>query len=245
MNGKPSSNVYKNQLIKTYKAYCKVNDKECKIRNYTVESKPPIIPSETNLRAVISAANFRYSVIYNILLDSGAEGKELEWATREDIDADQGIIRFKGCKMHNSRNIELLESNKSLLREYLRRYPQEHPFPKSNNYGDNWNRVKKSVAKKLNNAEILKTDVRHLRHFSSSHFYDETKDIIATKDRLGHKKIETTMRYVRSLCANQDGQWISVAVKNDDIEQALKLTTEGFTVNAEMTGYKIFRKRKR
>ena len=68
--------------------------------------------------------------------------------------------------------------------------------------------------------------------------------IIETKNRLGHKKIETTMRYVQMLCASTESQYTSVAVRNEDIETALRLTDEGYTVNAEMTGYKIFKKRK-
>ena len=245
IDGKDASNNYKNALLKAYYQYTKTNSINWKPKFYRVLRVDPILPTQKSIDLIINNSNLKYQTIFTILDDTGAEGKELETVNaKKQIDIQQGIISFKGCKMHNPRSIKLKQKTTHLLRQYLAKYTDEYPFPPSRYYGENWLRTKKKLAKRLNMPELLRTDVRHLRHFSGSKFYQEAKDLIATSKRLGHKKWETTKLYVQLLVTEGEEQYISVAVKENDIETAIKLTNEGYTVNAEMTGYKIFKKRK-
>lgn len=75
--------------------------------------------------------------------------------------------------------------------------------------------------------------------------YHKTKDIIHVKTILGHKSIETTMKYINieaMIHINTGDEWASRVATNIDQDQAL--IDNGFEYVTEREGMKVFRKRK-
>jgi hypothetical protein len=60
--------------------------------------------------------------------------------------------------------------------------------------------------------------------------------------RLGHKKIETTMLYTQLLALEEDDEYTTAVAKT--LKEATDLLEHGFQYITDMDGYKIFRKRK-
>jgi len=72
--------------------------------------------------------------------------------------------------------------------------------------------------------------------------YSRTRDILLVMQRLGHKKIETTMFYTQLLAFNDEEEYTCKTATN--IKEATQLIENGFEYITEMDGMKIFRKRK-
>jgi len=93
---------------------------------YKVEEKIPLIPTTENVELVINNASQKYATIFTILAETGAEGKELEKTSRNQIDAEQGIIYITGCKGHSSGSYKLKAKTAEMLRIYLHKRPEKY-----------------------------------------------------------------------------------------------------------------------
>ncbi len=72
--------------------------------------------------------------------------------------------------------------------------------------------------------------------------YRKTRDILYTKQRMGHRKIETTLIYTQLLQFDKDDNYTCKVAQN--VEQATDLIENGFEYVTEIDGLKLFRKRK-
>jgi integrase len=241
-NGKETANSYKNNLIKAYAYFTVINNIQWKRPYFHYERVIPRIPTTESIKKIISASTRKYATIFTILAETGFEGKELERIPRSQINEEQGIINAQGCKHHNSRPIKLIQQTADMLRWYLQKYKDEYPFPRSDNYSRIWQRTRNKLAEKLNEPELKKIKLRHLRHYQATLFYDKTKDIIATKQRLGHKKIETTMLYTQLITFTENEEYNCKTATN--IKEATELIEHGFQYITDIDGTKLFRKRK-
>jgi integrase len=88
---------------------------------------------------------------------------------------------------------------------------------------------------------LLQIRLYDLRHFYATMTYHKTKDILYTKQQMGHKKIETTLLYTQLVNFEND-EFHSAVAKT--IEEARKLIESGFEYVTELDGIKLFRKRK-
>lgn len=75
--------------------------------------------------------------------------------------------------------------------------------------------------------------------------YHETKNLLHVKRVLGHKCVQNTVVYIhleKSIFDQADDSFISMAV--DDLEEVCRLIDVGFEYVCDMSGKKLFRKRK-
>ena len=107
-NGEKTANSYRNNLLKGYAYFASVNGIQWERPYFHYERKIPRIPTTEAVTKIISASTRKYATIFTLLTETGFEGKELERTSRDDIDAEQGIINVQGCKAHNSRPIKLI-----------------------------------------------------------------------------------------------------------------------------------------
>jgi site-specific recombinase XerD len=147
---------YENQGIQWKKPY------------YKVDEKIPIIPTTKNVELIINNASQKYATIFTILAEIGAEGKELENTSQDQIDTEQGIINITGCKGHGSGNYKLKNKTAEMLRIYLHKNSEKYPFPKSNIMGQVWRDIRKRTATKLCKPELYKIQLRNLRYYSNN-----------------------------------------------------------------------------
>ncbi|MDH5482823.1 MAG: tyrosine-type recombinase/integrase [Candidatus Bathyarchaeota archaeon] len=189
------SNATKTKLCFGYNWFCKTNSIQWEKPKYKWERKIPLIPTTENIDKIISASSRKYATIFTILKETGLEAHELATTQRKDIDAQNGIINAQGCKGHNSRSFKLKQQTAEMLRSYLTEHTTNNPFPNSHAMGEAWRKTRDRLAKNLNEPQLKNIPMRNLRHYYATTLYDKTKDILLVKQRLGHKKIETTMFY--------------------------------------------------
>ena len=236
-------NNTKQRLVNSYNYFCKTNGIQwTRPAYYKWDRIIPIIPTTENIYKIISGATKKYATIFTILEQTGLEGQELATLQRKYIDIDQGIISAEGCKNHNGRAIKLTTKTAELLREYLNTYTNERPFPTSKNMSNIWHRTRKQVAEKLNEPQLKRIPLRNLRHHHATSYYAKTQNILMVMQRLGHKKIETTMLYTQLLALDEENEYTCKATNNK--EEAIKLVEAGFQYVNDIDGFKLYKKRK-
>lgn len=236
------SNSTKQKHINNYAYYCTTNGIEWNRPSYKWDRKIPLIPTTANIDKIISASTRKYATIFTILKETVLEGHELATTARKHIDSEQGIISAQGCKGHNSRALKLKPKTADMLRRYLHRYTTEQPFPNARAMGDAWRKKRNKLAETLQEPQQRAIPLRNLRHYHATMLYDKTKDILLVKQRLGHKKLETTMFYTQLITFSENEEYTCKTATN--LTEATELIENGFTYVTEIDGYKLFRKRK-
>jgi integrase len=203
----------------------------------------PIIPTTKQVEAIINSATPRYAVVFMILKETGAEPEELHNTHRKQIDTQQGIISITGTKGHGSGNYRLQPQTVEMLREYLTKNPQECPFAQAKYIGEMWRYTRDKLANIMKQPELKKIPLKSLRNYSGAQFYlNNERDAIGTMRHLRHKKLETTMHYLRAIVLDYDPEYISRI--STTIEEDTKLIEAGFQYITERDGIKLYRKRK-
>lgn len=236
------TNSTRNSYAKAYNYFAERNGIQWNRPRYKWERKIPIIPSTANVNKIISSATRKYATIFTILKETGFEGHELASVTRNQIDSEQGIISVQGCKSHNSRAIKLKIKTADMLRRYLHTYTANKPFPNAHAMGEAWRTHRDRLAKTLEEPQLKTIPLRNLRHYHATMLYDRTKDILLVKQRLGHKKIETTMLYTQLITFNENEEYTCKTASTP--EEASQLIEVGFQYVTQIDGIRLFRKRK-
>jgi integrase len=242
----PVEDETKCKMVWSYNKYCQINGITWTKPHYKVAEKTPTIPTRENVEAIINNASKRYITIFTLLKETGASGMELSNVKQQDIDLEQKQITIKGCKGHASATYKLKTQTAELLRVYIYANPQEHPFPSSRSISQVWLDTRKRASIKLCKSELRKVKLQNLRNFSGAELYKSLpiRDPIAVMRHLRHKKLDTTMHYLRAITLDyeEDDQWITRT--STTIEEDAKLIEAGFQYVTERDRTKLFRKRK-
>jgi hypothetical protein len=129
-----------------------------------------------------------------------------------------------------------------MLRIYLATHKEEHPFPQSHSIGQVWRDTRERTAKKLCKPELNNIPLKNLRNYSGAQLYYKLQDPIAVMRHLRHKKLETTMHYIRGITTGGEEEYTCKTAKT--IQEATTLIEQGFQYITEIDGFKLFRKRK-
>jgi len=135
-----------------------------------------------------------------------------------------------------------------MLRTYLSKYGKgTNPFPTPDQMADAWRNARRKASKALCNQEILKIPLKNLRNYSGARLYLSLpiRDPIAVMRHLRHKKLDTTMHYIRGMVINyeDDGQWTSLITQSP--EEECKAIENGYQlVRAINKTTAIYKKRK-
>jgi integrase len=242
----PISNSTKNKRVFCYDKFCQYNNIEWTKPKYRVEPKVPLIPTQANVESIINCSSRNYATIFTLLAEIGCSPTELHNTTHKDIDLDKGVISIRGTKGHASGKYKLKKATLEMVRKYLHTHPREHPFPKGHCQSQGWNKYRQRASEKLCKPELLNIALRNLRNYSGERFYKSLpiRDPIAVMRHLRHKKLETTMHYIRAIVLDfeEDEQYISRT--STTLEEDARLIENGFTYVTERDGTKLYRKRK-
>jgi integrase len=237
------SNSSKAGFVLAYDWYVKTNGLTWERPKYKYSLPTPIIPTTRNVDIIIAASTKRYTTIFTLLKETGAEPEELHQTHKNQIDTEQGIISIKGTKLHASGSYKLKPQTAEMLREYIAKNPQDYPFPQPDSMSKMWRRARDKVAENTNQPELKKIPLKSLRNYSGAQFYlNYDKDAIGTMRHLRHKKLETTMHYLRAIVLDQEPEYVCRTAKT--IEEDQQLINAGFQYITERDGIKLYRKRK-
>jgi integrase len=238
----PVSNATKACLCLAYEWFCKANNLQWQKPRYKWELGTPIIPSTENVTKIISASTKRYATIFAIMAETGIEGEELHRLHKNQIDTERGIISIKGTKGHDSGTYKLKSQTAEMLREYLAKNPQDYPFPKPKVMSDQWRTVRDRLTENLRQPDLKKIPMKSLRNYSGAKLYYSHPDPILIMRHLRHKKLDTTMHYLKAITIDGEEEYTCKSAKAP--EEAMKLIEIGFQFVNTIDEISLYRKRK-
>jgi integrase len=236
---------YKANLCDFYNHYCKFYNIAFVKPKYRRDHKLPRVPTEEKINLIIGHASKKYVIIYKIAMQCGLRPVEIGNLTLSDIDLEKGMLSVYSAKNGVPRVLKLTSQTLAMLKEHAKRKHfslNDRLFPSGSIISNTYERLKASVAKKLNDPELKKIRLYDLRHYYATMLYYKTKDILLVKEKLGHRNINNTLIYTHLVSFSENEEFHSATAKT--VDEAKKLIESGFEYVTEMDGVKLFRKRK-
>jgi site-specific recombinase XerD len=169
------------------------------------EEKDPTVLFKNEYKALLFEAqgNSRDYAILLTFLKSGIRESELADLQIEDIDFVHDTLRVQEGKGKKERTVPLMPELKRALRRYVGDRDQqdnivdeETLFLARNGTSLNPSSIRKLVKKYYTKAGVRKSGVHTLRHTFSAHNVNNGLPIADLQKILGHKKKETTLKYI-------------------------------------------------
>jgi site-specific recombinase XerD len=175
------------------------------------EEKDPTVLFKNEYKALLFEAqgNSRDYAILLTFLKSGIRESELADLQIEDVDFVHDTLRVREGKGKKERTIPLMPELKRALRRYMGNRDQqanivddETLFLARNGTSLNPSSIRKLVKKYYTKAGVRKSGVHTLRHTFSAHNVNNGMPIADLQKVLGHKKKETTLKYIHVVNTN-------------------------------------------
>lgn len=163
--------------------------------------------------------NIRDYAIIMTFLQTGIRLSELASLTIDDVDFENKLLRVLQGKGKKDRHIPLVDEEVKALCNYIRyRNTQlvlddEVFFLAKNGTSLNVSSIKYIVAKYVKKAGIRKkVSVHTLRHTFGAHKADKNMGIATLQELMGHKKKETTLKYIHLAKTNLRQEMVQTAL---------------------------------
>jgi site-specific recombinase XerD len=185
------------------------------------EEKEPNILYKEQYEALLyeAAENPRDYAIIMTFLQTGIRLSELAALTLEEIDLENRLLTVRQGKGKRDRQIPVVEDEVKALRNYLRHraseliLDDEILFLAKNGTSLNVSSVKYIVAKYVKRAGIRKrVSVHTLRHTFGAHKADKNMSLATLQVLMGHKKKETTLKYIHLARTNLRKEMVETAL---------------------------------
>ena len=240
------TNNTKECLCYAYRKYCEYYQIEAKIPFYQPQAKMVRIPTNEKIEALIAFASKNLGTKLLMSKETGLRPIELCNLKVKDVDINQRIVYPTTAKHGSPRALKISTRLQEMLIQQIAKHnlqPENKLFkgdPKE--YGKLFRSMRSNLAKKLNDPSFKTIKLYDLRHYFATHTYDLTKDILYTKQQMGHKRIQTTMIYTQLIAIEQDGEYTCKVASNQ--KEIIDLIESGFQYVTEADGIKYFKKRK-
>jgi len=175
------------------------------------EEKDPTVLFKNEYKALLFEAqgNSRDYAILLTFLKSGIRESELADLQIDDVDFVHDTLRVREGKGKKERTVPLMPELKRALRRYVGDRDQqanivdeETLFLARNGTSLNPSSIRKLVKKYYTKAGVRKSGVHTLRHTFSAHNVNNGMPIADLQKVLGHKKKETTLKYIHVVSTN-------------------------------------------
>ena len=185
------------------------------------EQKEPGILYKEQYKALLYEASdsVRDYAIIMTFLQTGIRLSELVNLRVDDIDFEHRILTVRQGKGKKDRHIPLVDEAVKALRNYVRYRNTELIldddifFLAKNGTSLNVSSVKYLVAKYVKKAGIRKkVSVHTLRHTFGAHKADKQMGIATLQELMGHKKKETTLKYIHLAKTNLRQEMVQTAL---------------------------------
>jgi integrase/recombinase XerC len=185
------------------------------------EEKEPNILYKEQYKALLYEAsdNIRDYAIIQTFLQTGIRLSELANLRVDEVDVEHRLLTVRQGKGKKDRQIPLVDDVVKALRNYMRyRNTQlimddEILFLAKNGTSLNVSTVKYTVAKYVKKAGIRKkVSVHTLRHTFGAHKADKNMSLATLQELMGHKKKETTLKYIHLAKTNLRQEMVQTAL---------------------------------
>jgi integrase/recombinase XerC len=185
------------------------------------EEKEPNILYKEQYKALLyeAAEDTRDYAIIMTFLQTGIRLSELTHLKVEDVDFENRLLTVRQGKGKKDRQIPLVDDEVKALRNYIRYRATELIldddilFLAKNGTSLNISSVKVIVAKYVKKAGIRKrVSVHTLRHTFGAHKADKHMSLATLQALMGHKKKETTLKYIHLARTNLRKEMVETAL---------------------------------
>jgi integrase len=185
------------------------------------------------------------SAFWRARMETGLRPVELCRLRVRDIDTDHKAVNPITAKNGAPRTLKIKEALSVRIHEYITRKklePHENLFKgDSEDYAKSYRTVRNRLAEKLNDPTIKTIRLYDFRHYFCTHTLHQKKDAYYTMNKMGHKKLTTTQKYMHFLDLDSD-EWICKAASN--AKDATALIEAGFEYVQQIDVFSLYRKRK-
>ena len=185
------------------------------------EEKEPTILYKEQYKALLYevSENIRDYAIIQTFLQTGIRLSELANLRVDEVDIEHRLLTVRQGKGKKDRLIPLVDDAVKALRNY-RRYrntqlivDDEIFFLAKNGTSLNVSTVKYTIAKYVKKAGIRKkASVHTLRHTFGAHKADKNMSLATLQELMGHKKKETTLKYIHLAKTNLRAEMVQTAL---------------------------------
>ena len=200
---------------------------------------------------LVSAAKGTLSMKIDIIRQTGLRPIEIQGEKglqAKDIHPDQNTVTARVTKGCNQRPPLPISPELTARLQAYKREKNLKPYDllfegDARRFGEHYRRFRNRLAKKLNDQTIQTIRLYDLRHYYCTEKLRKTQNCEIVRQLMGHKRLDTTQKYMHLLAGILNGEWI-VETTNDK-ERAKQLLAEDFTYQlTSPDGYMIFRKPK-
>jgi integrase len=192
-------------------------------------------------------SNLRIGTFVHAVKDTGARSGELWQLQWHQVDFESRVITLTPEKGSRGRQVKVSQSliqklvKLKIEQKFVFHADNADPIKSLEYFGRNYQRVRRSVVKRLGSPRLNQISFRTLRHYKGTMEYYKTRDIVHTQQVLGHKSINNTMRYVQLIPKEDDDFIVKIAT---DKATRIQLLAEGFELIAKDGDEWYLRKRK-
>jgi len=207
-----------------------------------VEPQLPFVPTEAEIDSLIAGSGRKLTSILQLLKETGCRIGEAQRAEWTDLDPVSCILNIRAEKGSRNRQCKLSQKLVAMLSRLPKKNKLIFGGTHTGVFRNCLDIVRKRQAGKLENPRLLKIHLHTFRHWKACHLYWKSKDILYTQSVLGHKSLNSTLRYARIVQWEAESDYLCRFSKS--LAEASSLIEGGWEFVTDMDGGKLFRKRK-
>jgi integrase len=182
--------------VKAYQGFAKTFKLEFHAPKSNYRSTEPFIPLESEIDQMIDNMTKTGKVFCQIAKDTGARAGEISKIKWEDVDTvSRTIVINRPLKNGNTRIIDVSDKTISLINTLKKNHGEYLFNPTGVTLRSTFTRKREKLAKKFDNPRLLRIHFHTFRHFKATMEYARTLDLVRTQRKLGHRNIQSTLRY--------------------------------------------------
>jgi integrase len=241
-----TSNGYKRNLAIAYNKYAKYYQIQWEMPKYKPEAKNIALPTREKIQMLIANSGKLLGMKLQLSMETGLRPIELTRLRVKDLDLDHKTVNPTTAKNGNARTVPFSETLKLKLAEHIANNqlaPNDLLFKGTDSdlYGKNYRKMRNALAEKLKDPTVKTIRLYDLRHYFCTKKLNDIGNPYTVMILMGHKKLETTQRYMHLLNLDDDEWTVDGATT---VDQARKLLEAGFQYPTTIEGVQLFRKRK-
>jgi integrase len=164
----------------------------------------------------------------------------------KDIDLDHRTVNPTTAKHGNPRTLPMTANLTTKIQEHIIQKnlnPNDQLFRglDPDHYGKQYRQMRNKLAKKLKDPTIHTIRLYDFRHYFCTKKLYDINNPYTVMVLMGHKKLETTQKYMHLLNFNED-EWICAGATT--AKEATHLIESGFQYVTTIEGIQLFKKRK-
>ena len=230
-----TSNSHKAKMCTAYNHYCKFFKINWEKPIYTPEESSIQPPTAEQASILIAGMGRTLSLKVQISAETGLRPCEIQGENGlkvKDHHKDQQTITAISAKKCNARPpMKISEELNTRIATYITKNnlkPEDLLFTgQPERFSEHFRRSKIKLAKKLEQPELMKIRLYDLRHYYVTAKLKKIQNCEIVRQIVGHKRLNTTQRYMHLLANNNSGEWI--IEQTQDRNRAAKLEASGFT----------------